>query len=242
MLSDLTQFDLITARESITYTALLERGVSANTKLYPDCAFAMKSEEIDLPDGWQEENMIGVNVSPLISSYASKRGIVEQSVSRLVKHILDTTGYGVALIPHVTWKDNNDLAPLSRIHSAYKHSGRVILVSGEYRAPQIKYLISKCRMFVGARTHATIAAYSTGVPALALGYSVKARGIARDLFGDERGLVIPVQELDSEEQLISAFETFRERELELRARLRQIMPGYVRMASEAGAEVARLLI
>lgn len=92
MLSDLTQFDLITARESIIYTALLERGVSANTKLYPDCAFAMKSEEIDLPDGWQEENMIGVNVSPLISSYASKRGIVEQSVSRLVKHILDTTG------------------------------------------------------------------------------------------------------------------------------------------------------
>ena len=81
-----------------------------------------------------------------------------------------------------------------------------------------------------------------GSASSALGYSVKARGIARDLFGDERGLVIPVQELDSEEQLISAFETFQERESELRARLRQIMPGYIRMASEAGAEVARLLI
>ena len=42
----------------------------------------------------------------------------------------------------------------------------------------IKGYISRCELFIGARTHATIAAYSTGVPTLVLGYSVKARGIA----------------------------------------------------------------
>lgn len=241
MLSDLVRFDLITARESITYGILLERGVSANTKLYPDCAFAMASEEIALPDGWQDRNMVGINLSPLVARYESRRGIALQSTARLVKHILDTSDHGVVLIPHVTWRENNDLAPLSRIHEAYKHSGRVILVSGDYRAPQLKHLISGCRLFVGARTHSTIAAYSTGVPALALGYSTKAKGIARDLFGDERGLVVPVQELDSEQQLITVFEAFRERESELRARLREIMPDYVRQAVKAGTEVAHIL-
>ena len=36
-------------------------------------------------------------------------------------------------------------------------------------------------MFIGARTHAVISAYSTCVPSIALGYSIKSRGIAIDL-------------------------------------------------------------
>lgn len=40
----------------------------------------------------------------------------------------------------------------------------------------LKGYISRCRFLVAARTHASIAAYSTGVPALVAGYSVKARG------------------------------------------------------------------
>ncbi len=51
------------------------------------------------------------------------------------------------------------------------------------------------------RTHATIAAYSTGVPTLVVGYSVKARGIARDLFGTEDGYVLPVQQLKESDEL-----------------------------------------
>ena len=50
-------------------------------------------------------------------------------------------------------------------------------------------------MFIGARTHATIAAYSSCVPTLVVGYSIKARGIAKDLFGTDEGYVLPVQAL-----------------------------------------------
>jgi len=38
-------------------------------------------------------------------------------------------------------------------------------------------------LFAGARTHSTIAALSSGVPTLSFAYSIKARGINRDLFG-----------------------------------------------------------
>lgn len=45
----------------------------------------------------------------------------------------------------------------------------------------MKYVISKCFIFIGARTHAVISAYSTCVPSVALGYSIKSKGIAEDL-------------------------------------------------------------
>ena len=79
------------------------------------------------------------------------------------------------------------------------------------------------------------------MPALALGYSVKARGIARDIFSSEDGLVLPVQTLTDERQLIHAFEGLREREDELRQHLSAFMPSYIQSAWDAGARVAELL-
>ena len=39
--------------------------------------------------------------------------------------------------------------------------------------------------FTGARTHATIAALSSCIPTLSFAYSIKAKGINRDIFGHE---------------------------------------------------------
>lgn len=89
-----------------------------------------------------------------------------------------------------------------------------------------KYIISKCRMFVGARTHATIAAYSTCVPTLVVGYSVKARGIARDLFGTEEKYVIPAQSLSNTGQLQEAFRWIRMHEQDIRSQLMQRQAEY----------------
>ena len=63
-------------------------------------------------------------------------------------------------------------------------TGRVVFFE-DHNCMELKGIISKCRFFVGARTHSTIAAYSMGIPTLVVGYSVKARGIARDLLGGE---------------------------------------------------------
>lgn len=71
---------------------------------------------------------------------------------------------------------------------------------------ELKGFISRCRLFVGARTHATIAAYSTCVPTLVAGYSVKARGIAKDLFGSEENYVLPVQSLKNKDDLVKGFQ------------------------------------
>ena len=63
-------------------------------------------------------------------------------------------------------------------------------------------------MFVGCRTHSTIAAYSTCVPTLVVGYSIKSRGIAKDLFGDYKDLVIPIEDLENGVDLVEKFIEF----------------------------------
>lgn len=86
---------------------------------------------------------------------------------------------------------------------------------------ELKGIIAQCRFFIGARTHATIAAYSSGIPTLVVGYSVKARGIAKDLFGKEDGYVIPVQLLKHEDDIKTELKKIIGRENEIRKALKK---------------------
>ena len=95
---------------------------------------------------------------------------------------------------------------------------------------ELKGYISRCAFFIGARTHATIAAYSTCVPTLVLGYSVKSRGIAKDLFGDYQNYVLPVQDMNNSRELLDSFKWIMKHEIYIRNHLRKVMPDYISKA------------
>ena len=99
---------------------------------------------------------------------------------------------------------------------------------------QLKYIISKCRFMVVARTHASIAAYSSSVPTLVIGYSVKSRGIAKDLFGTEEHYVLPVEKIRGGQDLKDEFMWIAGHEQEIRAHYEKIMAPYIARAAEAG--------
>lgn len=199
---DLSSFDQIFTRESISYNAL--KKINENTYLYPDPAFYLDIEKIDLPKEFEKNNTIGINISPMIIEHENNVGLAFKNYDYLIQYLLNNTSYKIALIPHVIWESNDDRKPLQLLFNKYKDSHRVILID-DHNCMQQKYIISQCRFFVGARTHSTIAAYSTCVPTLVVGYSVKARGIARDLFENEDNYVIPVQELKHEDDLLKKF-------------------------------------
>ena len=227
---DLARYDAVVARESITYEAI--RAVQKNTVLAPDPAFYMKPQTCALDERWDGGDVIGINVSPYVMECEGQRGMAYENYRRLVAHILETTQSYVALIPHVVWERNDDRTVLQRLYEDFDRDPRLIAVE-DHPAPELKYIISRCRFFVGARTHATIAAYSTCVPTLVVGYSVKARGIARDLFGTEQGYVLPIQELSEPEQLTAAFEALYTRRCVIREHLEQLMPDYLRAGEKA---------
>lgn len=220
---DLASYDLIVTRESISYEAISK--VQKNTILAPDPAFFMEPAECPVDERMKSGNVIGINISPMIISAEKAAGMAYENYRCLIDHILKTTDAYIALIPHVVWESNDDRTVLRKLYEDFGRDPRLILVE-DHTAPELKYIISHCRIFVGARTHATIAAYSSGVPTLVVGYSVKARGIARDLFGTEENYVLPVQELSRPEQLTRAFDWIARRENDLRDHLEKTLPGY----------------
>ena len=235
---DLAKYSLIVARESISYEAL--KKVNSNTKLYPDPAFQLDKVELPLPHGFIENNTIGINLSPLIMECENNKGITKQNYISLIQHIIDTTDMQIALIPHVVWNNNDDRKPLNELYEYFKDSKRVVMID-DGNCMELKGYISRCIMFIGARTHATIAAYSTCVPTLVIGYSVKAKGIAKDIFGTYENYVLTVQSLKNENDLINAFEWLSENEENIRKYLEKFMPDYKMKALESKKEIEVLL-
>ena len=224
---DLACYDLITARETISYEAL--KKVNPNTVLVADPAFTLERKDLPLPEGWIEGRMIGINASPLILKSGKDGQLVLDAYKELIRRILETTDCSVALIPHVVWESNDDRVPLKILHDAFAETGRVIMIE-DHNCMELKGYIARCRMFIGARTHATIAAYSSCVPTLVLGYSVKSRGIARDLFGTEENYVIPVQQLPDADALARGFDWLLANESTIHRHLEKIIPEYRKKA------------
>lgn len=234
---DLALYDLIVARESITYEAV--KHVQKNTVLAPDPAFFMKPKACQLDEVLKNGNIIGVNASPHILKCEFASGIVYENYRQLVQYILTETDAIVALIPHVVWASNDDRKVLRQLYEDFEENPRLVLV-GDHTAPELKYIISKCSFFVGARTHATVAAYSSCVPTLTVGYSVKAKGIARDLFGTEDRYVLSVQELKEPSELTKAFCQLWEQKDSTRIYLHHILPDYLSSAGQAIEAINKL--
>ncbi|NQX66762.1 polysaccharide pyruvyl transferase family protein [Paenibacillus alba] len=227
-LADLKLFDLILARETLTYQMLKDKGLD-NVKLCADPAFTMEKEELDLPDGWQAGNTVGLNFSPLVLERNAKSQV---AVKELIVHILDKTDMTIALTPHVIQTGNDDYEVLQKYYEEFQHTGRVILLPNDLNAIQYKGYIARMRFFIGARTHATIAAYSNYVPTMVLGYSVKSKGIAKDIFGEEK-LVLGIEEISDGLKLKSKFDEMLQEEDEIKATLRQTIPRIKEMSYKA---------
>lgn len=225
MLNDLKGYDKIWARESLTYEALQAKGLK-QTFLLPDPAFVLDKKELPLPDGFVDGNTVGINVSPMIIGYEKNRGLTLQNYVTLIRFIIDKTDMHVVLIPHVVWNHNDDRKPLAQLYEIFKETNRVVMIE-DHNAEELKGYIARCRFMVVARTHASIAAYSTQVPTLVVGYSVKARGIAKDIFGTEENYVIPVQSLQKEDDLTNGFKWLMDHEDDIKAHYAKMMPEYI---------------
>ena len=248
IVKDLLKYHTIIARESITYEALMDMTAAYKQKdsvqiprilCYPDPAFTLGKKELPLPEGFAEGNTVGINISPMIQDNETSAGITMENYRELIKDIIASTDMQIALIPHVVWARNDDRKPIQALYEEFQNTGRVVEIQ-DGSCEELKGTISRCRFFVGARTHATIAAYSTCVPTLVVGYSVKARGISKDLFETEEGYVLPVQSLKEKDDLKKAFGWMMNHEAEIKQRLHQIMPEYQEKALLTGKEVDRL--
>lgn len=222
MIDDLQKYDLIMVREKLSYDAIKNYISKDKLMLVPDSAFSLKPKKIKLNNWYKSKKVLGLNLSPL----TIKNDMQKQAVIDLINYILDKTNYSISLIPHVVLDNSNDLEILKNIKELYKEEDRVYLEEKEYNCQELKYLISKCDIFIAARTHASIAAYSTSTPTLVIGYSVKSRGIAECIFGNYKNYVIPTEELTSY-NLIKKFNYLNRNKNKIRENLKSKIKKYI---------------
>lgn len=232
----LESFDAVFTREPLTYELLSGFLEPQKLFMFADPAFCMEREDLPLPKEFEPDGTIGFNLSPLVAKKNPE--IVEASIEFL-KYIIESTTLQIALIPHVTEDGNDDCTVLDEIYEKLNKEQRVVRIPGNLNAKQYKGYIARLRFFIGARTHATIAAYSNGVPTIVLGYSVKSRGISKDLFGEEK-FVIDSSSLKSADVLIAEFNRLLEQENEIKAQLKSVIPEKLKSAMSAGIQLLKL--
>lgn len=178
-----------------------------------DPAFCLEVEE-----GYKLKNKtIAFNLSRIGCS--TNKEVVLENYNRAIRYILDNTDYDVLLLPHVfeiekkaSWKDclykfnsDYDTSILSELYENYKEEEKVVLFNKSFNSKKMKSIIAQCEIVVTARTHVSIAAYSSGVPTVVVSNSPKSIGIAKAMYGTSDKYVINPRCLNGENQILDSF-------------------------------------
>lgn len=153
-----------------------------------DLAFALpfksgKSEKL--------KTKVGINVSGLLwkggfssSNQFSLQTEYQQYTRKLIYYCCEK-GYEIHLISHVTRKLEDDVPSYDTDYTAcmeLKKEFPDVIVSPMYTSPiDVKSYIATMDIFIGARMHATIAAFSSGVKTIPFAYSRKFNGLYGNL-------------------------------------------------------------
>lgn len=244
----LSRFSAVTVRETVTFEYLKGLGIG-NVRLVADPAFTLRSEPVDLAEFWPDESkngVLGFNISPLIRKTRARNedeDVLVEEVAGFLSDAVEKQGLSVLLVPHVEGlrnRKNGDSVYMERIRRRLRRLGtRISIIPDGKNAAQLKYAISNCRFYVGARTHSTIAALSSCVPTVSIAYSRKARGLNRDLFGNQR-YVLETPRI-SRAALNESLAILRGEESYIRERLGRMIPVWKERSRESARVLARVL-
>jgi polysaccharide pyruvyl transferase WcaK-like protein len=238
MMDHLGKITGIFARESVTVDYLAEHEVTENVYPVADPAFLM--DPVNPQDTGKnlipDKDAIGINLSPLMAEYVSKGDLPrwERIAADIISTVARETSRPVYLIPHVVTPVSDDFIFLKKVLELADPRAKndITLVPPDYNAAETKWIISQLSLFAGARTHATIAALSSDIPTLSFSYSIKSRGINRDIFGHEEYCLGPDQV--HPETVGSRIESMLADKNRIRAELNEKIPVIRKRAMNAG--------
>jgi len=179
---------------------------------------------------------VGVSPSAIVAwkSESRQKGgatTYRQVMCDLIEYILKSTGLPVVIVPHAA---ERALGPvdyeLSReVCAGLPAEAPVFLLSGEQDPWLLKGIITRAEAFVACRFHALVAALSSGVPTLAVGWGHKYVD-AMKLFGVAE-FHHNFADISDDKLRVSFSRLWEQREM-LRARLRALLPAVQDSARE----------
>jgi colanic acid/amylovoran biosynthesis protein len=235
----------IFVREKQSFEYLTHLGLGDRTILMGDPAFVMEAEK-PCSDVWNDEfpsGAIGLNLSPILYRFTSRLGKTlcewTMEAGRLIRALREEFDRPIVLIPHVSQSGNDDGAFMQEaLGRAIRREHDVIVLDSKFTAAETKWFISRLDLLVAARTHATIAGFSSGVPTISIGYSRKAGGLNEWIFGDQSWM-IAVDRLSSDSLTDMAHRALDESDA-IKTTLHRRIPEIQKAAYDAGDALKRI--
>jgi colanic acid/amylovoran biosynthesis protein len=191
----LNRANLIVVRENVTKHYLKDISVD-NPSLYlaAEIAFLLepappqKVREIFLKENINanKENspLIGVGTSELMyMAFKSKNNVYVALMAKIADYLVEKLNAQVVFISHVIippkygYPDDRFIA--EKVYQLVRNKNRIKIIRGDYSPEELKGIIGRCDLFIGARMHSNIASTSMHVPTIALAWSHKYHGIMK---------------------------------------------------------------
>ena len=194
----LNKVSLITVRERLSFDYLKNIRIKAHLHFTADPAFTLtpcsdsRLKEIvhveHLPD--TNSPIIGISVSETATRWSeSKHEDFMKIIAEVCDQLIGKYKARIVFVPHVSNPNdpaNDDRVAGKAVRSLMVNKQDAFLIEGDYSCEELKAVIGRCALFIGARTHATIASASMLVPTIAIAYSIKAFGIMEDILDKEK--------------------------------------------------------
>ncbi|MBO4598435.1 MAG: polysaccharide pyruvyl transferase family protein [Bacteroidaceae bacterium] len=203
-----------------------------NVREYIDVAFFMPYKKMEFSKDFIH---VGLNVSALLwnggytqDNQFGLKGDYQRLVRSLIDYFLAMPNVMLHLIAHVVSAERhieNDYAVNYDLWMEYERNPRLVLAPLALTPIDVKGYIAGLDFFMGARMHATIGAFSSGVPVVPMAYSRKFNGLFVDTL--QYNHLADLKAMSEAEVLDKVKEAFSKRE-ELKLVIDERMNGVVR--------------
>lgn len=158
-----------------------------NVREYIDVAFYMPYKKIEF---LKDTVHVGLNISALLwhggytkDNQFGLKGDYQKIIRALIDYFLSLPNVTLHLIAHVVGVERdveNDYAVNYDLWMEYGRNPKLVLAPLALSPVDVKGYIAGMDFFMGARMHATIGAFSSGVPVVPMAYSRKFNGLFVD--------------------------------------------------------------
>lgn len=184
---------------------------------YIDIAFFLPFQRKEFVAG---KIHVGLNISALLwhGGYTGDNQFglkcdYQKTVYQIIDYFLSKPDVMLHLVPHVVGSERhveNDYAVSFDLCEKY-HNDRLVLAPLFLSPVDAKSYISGLDFFMGARMHATIAAFSSSVPVVPMAYSRKFNGLFNDTL--QYNYVVDMKNMTDTEILVNIKNAFGNREI-----------------------------
>lgn len=178
----------IFVREKISEKIIRKINKEVNLITTHDMAFLMEKKKND--NLFSAREYIGLNISGLLWDSDNNLGFYltsgknyKKKINFIIDYLIQNTNYEIILIPHTyntqKYIKYDDYKACLTCKQNFQ-TNRIKLIDAELDCQALKGIISNSKIFIGSRMHSCIAALSSNVPTITIGYSHKYRGILKN--------------------------------------------------------------